>query len=66
MPEQLIAERLLENLARLRLSRVKDIFSETVKTAQDEDWSYLTLLDWKGTPKTDTWKESYNISEETK
>jgi hypothetical protein len=24
------------------------------------------LAKWKGTPKTDTWKESYNRSEETK
>ena len=45
MPEQLISERLVENLARLRLSRVRNIFSETIKTAEDEQWSYLTLLD---------------------
>lgn len=45
MPEQLISERLTENLTRLRLSRIRDIFSETIKTAEIDDWSYLTLLD---------------------
>ena len=45
MPEQLISERFSENLARLRLCRVRDIFSETIKTAENEEWSYLTLLD---------------------
>ncbi|MEN6520079.1 MAG: IS21-like element helper ATPase IstB [Armatimonadota bacterium] len=45
MPEQLISERLIENLTRLRLPRMRDIFSEMIKTAEIEDWSYLTLLD---------------------
>ena len=45
MSEQLIQERLFENLVRLKLPRVRDILSETVKAAQDEDWSYMTLLD---------------------
>ena len=45
MPEQLIADRPVENLTRLHLSRVTDIFRETIKTAGDESWSYLTLLD---------------------
>jgi DNA replication protein DnaC len=45
MPEQLIADRLVENLTRLRLSRVTEIFRETIETAENESWSYLTLLD---------------------
>ena len=45
MSEQLITERLIENLTRLRLCRTKEIFSDTVNTALEESWSYLTLLD---------------------
>lgn len=45
MAEQLIMERLIENLIRLRLIRIKDALLETIKTAEIESWSYLTLLD---------------------
>jgi len=45
MAEQLILERLSENLARLRLPRIKETLSEMVKAAENESWSYLTLLD---------------------
>jgi DNA replication protein DnaC len=45
MAEQFILERLSENLTRLRLPRIKEALSETIKTAESESWSYLTLLD---------------------
>jgi len=45
MPEQFVMERLADNLTRLRLPRTRDILPEIIKTAQSEDWSYLTLLD---------------------
>ena len=45
MSEQLVAERLADNLTRLRLARSRDILPELIKTAESEDWSYLTLLD---------------------
>lgn len=45
MPEQMVLERLTDNLTRLRLTRTRTILSEIVKTAETETWSYLTLLD---------------------
>jgi DNA replication protein DnaC len=45
MPEQMIMERLVDNLSRLRLPRIGSILSEMTKTAETESWSYLTLLD---------------------
>ena len=45
MSEQLVMERLADNLTRLRLSRTKEIIHEMVKTAESESWGYLTLLD---------------------
>ena len=45
MSEQFVMERLAENLTRLRLCRTRDILPEMIKTAESEDWSYLTLLD---------------------
>lgn len=45
MSEQLIADRLADNLTRLRMPRVREILPEMVKTAESENWSYLTLLD---------------------
>ena len=45
MPEQMVMERLADNLSRLRLPRIGAILPEIVKTAETESWSYLTLLD---------------------
>ena len=45
MSEQFVMERLTDNLTRLRLGRTRDILPEMIKTAESEDWSYLTLLD---------------------
>ena len=45
MSEQFVMERLADNLTRLRLGRTRDILPEMIKTAESEDWSYLTLLD---------------------
>ena len=45
MPEQLIMERLAENLSRLKLPWTRQILPDTIKCAQTESWSYLTLLD---------------------
>ena len=45
MSEQLVAERLNDNLTRLRLARTRDVLPEMIKTAENENWSYLTLLD---------------------
>jgi DNA replication protein DnaC len=45
MSEQLVAERLNDNLTRLRLARSRDVLPEMIKTAENENWSYLTLLD---------------------
>ncbi len=45
MSEQFVMERLADNLTRLRMPRTRDILPEMIKTAQSEDWSYLTLLD---------------------
>jgi len=45
MPEQLIMERLNENLARLKLRRMQQSLPETLKAAEVESWSYLRFLD---------------------
>lgn len=45
MSEQLVMERLTDNLTRLRLPRTREILPEMVKMAEDESWSYLVLLD---------------------
>jgi DNA replication protein DnaC len=45
MPEQLIMERLNDNLTRLRLARVRESLPEVVKAAEVDSWSYLQLLD---------------------
>lgn len=45
MPEQMVMERLAENLTRLRLARMRLILPEIVKAAETQSWSYLTLLD---------------------
>ena len=45
MPEQLIMERLNENLARLKLYRIVASLPETLKAAEVDSWSYLRLLD---------------------
>jgi DNA replication protein DnaC len=45
MSEQLVLERLCANLTRLRLPKTREILIEMIKTAENESWSYLTLLD---------------------
>lgn len=45
MPEQMLLERIIENLTRLRLSRMQQTLPETVKAAEVDGWSYLRLLD---------------------
>ena len=45
MSEQMIMERLSDNLTRLRLPRMRTILPEIIKTAEMDSWSYLTLLD---------------------
>src|SRR3990172_6423188 len=45
MSEQMIMERLADNLTRLRLPRIRSILPEMIKTAETESLSYLTLLD---------------------
>lgn len=45
MAEQLIMERLAENLTRLKLPWIRQIIPDTIKCAEMESWSYLTLLD---------------------
>lgn len=45
MSEQMIMERLTENLTRLRLARLRAILPEMIKTAETDSLSYLTLLD---------------------
>lgn len=45
MPEQMIMERLLENLTRLRLPQIRNLLPEITKTAETDSWSYLTFLD---------------------
>jgi DNA replication protein DnaC len=45
MPEQMIMERLSENLTRLRLTRTRTLLPEIIKAAETDSWSYLTLLD---------------------
>ena len=45
MSEQLVLERLAENLTRLRLPKTREVLLEMIKTAESESWSYLTLLD---------------------
>jgi len=45
MPEQLLLDRLQQNLARLRLSRVQAVLEETVKVAQEQAHSPLQVLD---------------------
>ena len=43
--EQLIYERLKENLARLKLARIAEIFDATIATAEEEKLSYCSFLD---------------------
>lgn len=43
--EQLIAERLRENLARLKLTQAADVLEEILQQAQDNKISYLAFLD---------------------
>jgi DNA replication protein DnaC len=45
MAEQILMERLSENLTRLRLPRIQGLLLEMLKTAETEGWSTLTLLD---------------------
>lgn len=45
MPERLVTERLDENMARLNLSRMREILPGMLKSCEDESWSYLRLLD---------------------
>ena len=45
MPEQMIMERLSDNLTRLKLPRMRAILPEMIKAAETDSWSYLTLLD---------------------
>jgi len=45
MPEQLLVERLTENLTRLRLARMRESLPELLKAAEAEAWSYAHLLD---------------------
>jgi len=45
MPEQMLLERISENLTRLKLSRIRETLPETVKAAEVGGWSYLSLLD---------------------
>jgi DNA replication protein DnaC len=45
MSEQLVLQRLSDNLTRLRLPKTREILIEMIKTAESESWSYLTLLD---------------------
>jgi len=43
--ETLVFERIDANLARLRLSRIRDVLPEIVHTAEDQHKSYLSFLD---------------------
>jgi len=45
MPEQLLLERLTENLTRLRLARIRESLPELLKAAEGQAWSYAQLLD---------------------
>ena len=45
MSEQLVLQRLSDNLTRLRLPKTREILVEMIKTAENESWSYLTLID---------------------
>lgn len=45
MAEQLVLERLCENLTRLRLAHLRESLPEMVKNAEADSWSYLHLLD---------------------
>lgn len=45
MPEQLVMERLTDNLTRLKLSRLRESVPDMVKAAEVDSWSYLHLLD---------------------
>ncbi len=42
---ELIRERVNENLQRLRLNRINEVFDEVIKQAQDNNTSYLDLID---------------------
>jgi DNA replication protein DnaC len=42
---EMIKERVNENLGRLHLNRIKEVFDELMKQAQDSNSSYLDLLD---------------------
>ena len=42
---EMIKERVNENLQRLRLNRIQEVFDELIKQAQDNSSSYLDLLD---------------------
>jgi len=45
MSDNLLVERLAGNLTRLKLARTRETLSDITKTAESENWSYLTLLD---------------------
>jgi DNA replication protein DnaC len=45
MPEQLVMERLDENMGRLKLNRVREMLPGMLKVCEEESWSYLRLLD---------------------
>ena len=45
MPEKLVMERIMENLARLRLPGVRQTLPEVLEAAQSGSWSHLTFLD---------------------
>jgi DNA replication protein DnaC len=45
MPEQLLLERVTENLTRLRLARMRESVLELLKAAEVDAWSHLQFLD---------------------
>jgi DNA replication protein DnaC len=45
MPDELIADRLVANLKRLRLPRMQAVLLDVVQTAQTQSHSYLQVLD---------------------
>ena len=45
MAEQLVMDRLDENLTRLKLGRMREILPQMLKASEAESWSYLRLLD---------------------
>jgi len=45
MPNELVMDRLDENMGRLNLSRMREILPGMLKSCESESWSYLHLLD---------------------